>query len=630
MTPRVALIALCGLLVVTAVTYLPVWHGLPVWDDGGHLTRVDLQSWDGLRRIWLEPGATQQYYPVLHSAFWIEHQLWGQAPLGYHLVNIVWHALSAWFVLLILQRVHLPGAALAALIFAVHPVHVESVAWISEQKNTLSGVFALSALLLYLRFDTTRRARDYGLVVLLFALALLSKSVTATLPVVLAIILWWQRGSLRWREDVWPLLPLAAMSLAAGVTTVFVERGMIGADGAQFSHWFDRVLVAGRAAWFYLASLVWPIGLAFNYPRWSVDASVWWQWLFPLALVAVLVVLWRRRAQWGRGPLAALLVFLAAVSPALGFVDVYPFRFSFVADHFQYLASLGVIAAAAAGMAMLAQRWRLADAGRVAGTAMVCVPLAVLSWQQSGHYVDEETLYGATLERNPDSWLAHTNLAALLLERPDGDVAAALGHARAAVAVVRDSPAVHYTMAQALERTGDTKGAAVHYRAALALFRTGEHGFQRERLSQLRLRLGIVLAANGEFADAITQFEAALQDERSAATLNNLAGAHLQAGHFAEAVPLLEEAVARDPNMSDAFYNLGSVMARLGRWTDAIAAYQRVMKLEGASANLLVRLGTLFARAGDPQQAAQHFGEALRLDPSHPGAQAAVRGGGRN
>jgi len=229
-----------GLLLVTLAAYFPVWHGAPLWDDDAHLTRVDLQSAAGLWRIWFDVGATQQYYRVAHSAFWLMHALWGDATLGYHLVNIVLHATSAWMLVVILRRLNIPGAILAGIIFALHPVHVESVAWMTELKNTLSGAFYLLAALFYLRFDAERKRIHYSAALVVFALALLTKSVTASLPAALLVVFWWQRGRLRRREDVLPLLPFFGRAIVAGLFTTFVERTRVGAEGRHSRFRFSR------------------------------------------------------------------------------------------------------------------------------------------------------------------------------------------------------------------------------------------------------------------------------------------------------------------------------------------------------------------------------------------------------
>ncbi len=323
-------------------------------------------------------------------------------------------------VALVLRRLAIPGAYLAAAIFALHPVQVESVAWITEQKNTLSAVFYLGAMLLYLRFDQTRKTPSYCWALGLFVLGLLSKTVAATLPAALLVIFWWQRGWLSWRRDIWPLLPFFVLGVAAGQLTAWVERMMIELGGAQVElTMVERCLIAGRAIWFYLGKLLWPAELIFIYPRWQVSSVVWWQYLFPATALLLLASAWGVRRRW-RGPLAGLLFFVGTLFPALGFYNLFPFLFSFVADHFQYLASLGMITLASAGIVLLLDRWRLSS--RPAGyllCLMLLAALATLTWRQSQMYGDIETLYGKTIAENPDCWLAHNNLGNVLQSREE-------------------------------------------------------------------------------------------------------------------------------------------------------------------------------------------------------------------
>ena len=262
---------ICALLlvVITVLAYQPVWHGGFIWDDDAHVTSPQLRSLDGLARIWIQLSATQQYYPLVHSAFWLEHRLWGNSPLGYHLVNILLHAFAALLLARLLQRLKIPGAWLAAAIFALHPVQVESVAWVSELKNTLSGTFYLGAALAYLRFDQSRRRGDHALALGLFLLGLMSKTVIATLPAALLVVCWWQRGRLSWRRDALPLVPFFVTGVAAGLFTAWVERHFGGAQGSEYDFSIvERFLIAGRAIWFYLGKLCWPVNLVFMYPRW--------------------------------------------------------------------------------------------------------------------------------------------------------------------------------------------------------------------------------------------------------------------------------------------------------------------------------------------------------------------------
>ena len=427
-----------GLLLLAAIgaAYSSALGAGLVWDDDAHLTKAALRGWDGLWSIWTRVGATQQYYPLLHSAFWAEARLWGSDVRGYHAVNVLLHFVDSALIVLLVRRLHVKGAWLAGFLFALHPVHVESVAWISEQKNTLSLAFYLGAALVYLRFDERRRARDYALALALFVLALLTKTVTATLPAALLVLFWWRRGRLDWRRDVVPLVPWFALAVGGGLFTAWVERRIIGAEGAEFDLGaVERVLLASRVLCFYLWKLLWPANLMFTYPRWPVSAGAPWQYLFVVAVAGVAAACWWMRGRT-RSPLAVLLIFGGSLVPVLGFVNVYPFRYSYVADHFQYLASVAIVVGTAAFVAGLVEWPRgaagagvAASAGGAAGAggagggrgrragqlgvvAIVGVlgVLGVLTWRQSWTYRDAETLYRATLARNSESWKEHNNL----------------------------------------------------------------------------------------------------------------------------------------------------------------------------------------------------------------------------
>jgi tetratricopeptide (TPR) repeat protein len=453
------------LVAATFVAYQPAWHGGVLWDDQGFLTKPALESASGLRRIWFEVGAAQGYYPLLHSLFWLEHRLWGDAMAGYHAVTLALHALCALLVAAILRRFAVPGALLAAGVFALHPVHVESVAWVSEQKNTLSGALVLAAVLLYLRFDEGRRLRDWLLATACIAAALAAKTVVAMVPAALPALLWWKRGRLG-RRDLAPLAPWLALGAGAGLFTASLERGLYGASGAEFALTaMQRLVVAGRAAAFYLGKLLWPAELAFNYPRWQIPPGPSAQLLWPAAAAAALAGAWlvRRRT---RAPLAALLWFGIMLFPVLGFLNVVPFFYSFVADHFQYLASLGPISLCAAG-ATVAARERLPRPAAVAGAAAIVAVLGVLTWRQSAQYADVETLYRSTIARNPSSWLALNNLCNELERR--GNPAAALPLCERAVRLKPDWAVSRNTLGAVLGDLGRIEEALPHLREAARL-----------------------------------------------------------------------------------------------------------------------------------------------------------------
>jgi tetratricopeptide (TPR) repeat protein len=568
----------------TLLAYLPAMRGGMVWDDDAHITRPDLRSVHGLERIWFQVGATQQYYPVLHSAFWVEHRLWGDVTLGYHLLNVLLHATAACLFIGLLRRlfktpahaVFFDAPLFAGLIFALHPVGVESVAWISEQKNTLSAVFYLLAALTYLRWREGRGARPSLLYLLasgFFLLALLSKSVTATLPAALLVMGWWQRGRLSWKEDIVPLLPWLALGLSAGLFTAWVERRFVGAQGAAYAlDGWQRCLVAGRALWFYLGKLLWPANLVFVYPRWTVSAAEAWQFAFPSAALLVLASLWRGRRRF-RGALAASLFFAGSLFPALGFFDAYPFRYSFVADHFQYLASLGIIALAAGAWAL----WPNRPLALAAAAALLLV-LGALTWRQCGDYRDLVTLYRATIAKNPDCWMAYSNLGTELLDR--GHTREAIDDLSQAVRLKPDLPDIQFDLANALLAEGNNAGAIPHYEAALRL---------QPDYPEAHDNFGTALLRLGRLGDAIAQYSEALRLRpnypRARFNLsmaeNGLGLALGESGHPQDALAHFERALQLRPDYREARYNLSIALRELGRTEEAVEQYHQAVAPAG-------------------------------------------------
>ena len=514
---------IAGLVALVLLAYRPALRAGFIWDDGAHITKPELRSVEGLGRIWTEIGATQQYYPALHSAFWLEHRLWGSNPKGYHWINVAQHALAAALLLVLLRRLEVRGAGLAAAVFALHPVHVESVAWISEQKNTLSTVFYLAAAIAYLRFDAGRGRGAYVLALSFFVLALASKTVTATLPAALLVVLWWRRGSLSWRRDVVPLVPWFLLALAAGGLTAWIERKVIGAEGAAFELTFlQRVLLAGHVVWFYVGKLIWPAQLTFIYPRWSIESGRLADWVPLLALVGLIAWLWWQRGR-ARGPLAVVLLFGGTLFPVLGFFNVYPFQYSFVADHFQYLASIAVIAAGSSALVMVI---RPSSRMRQFAVVPIVVALAIQTFVQSQLYSDDRTLFGATLVRNPEAWMAHNNFAQTLMTA-GGDRARAIEHLQHALALRPTYPEALNNLGLALSQSGRPAEGVEFIQKALGL---------KPSLSEAHNNYGIALAALGRSDEAVAAF-------RRAAALN--------------------------PSVPNIHENLGKLLQHLGRSDEA-------------------------------------------------------------
>ncbi len=615
------------LLAITIVAYLPALGNGFIWDDDDYLTQnALLNEPGGLGRIWTEVGATPQYYPLVFTSFWIEHQLWGLSATGYHLTNVLLHALAAILLWRVLARLRVPGALLAAALFAVHPIHVESVAWITERKNVLSAVFYLAALLLFLRFRPAgeaspgwrkRPAIDYALALAAFVAALLSKTVAVSLPVVILVIDVWKAR--RVRASTWlPTLPLFALGLAFARITANLERVKVGAKGEAWDlSFFERLLVAGRALWHYLGKLLWPHPLIFIYQRWRIDAHDAVQWLFPIAAAAAFVALFALRKKIGGGPLAAALCYGAMLFPALGFVNVFPMLFSWVADHFLYLASAPILALAAAGLtgtvgraggeADPERRKSFELGGKVAAAALVAI-LGLLTWRQIPMYRDVDTLWRTTIERNPEAWIAYNNLGVSLV---------AAGRVDEAIENYEKALALHPGFFQA------TSNLAELY---LARGRTDLADPLYEKLVKIapgnavgQYQLGLARLRQGNPTEAAERFERALRLKpgmaQASARLGDLA---LARGEWDRSISRYAEAVARDPGDTRTLFLQSFALTAAGRGAEAVAALRAALAKEPENPLTLARLARLLAAWHDPAvrdgaEALRHAEEAARI-----------------
>ncbi len=474
---------------------------------------------------------------------------------------------------------------------------MESVAWISEQKSALAGALYLAAALAWTRFDDSRRRRDYLIAFGCFAAALLAKTVTAVLPAVLLVIVWWRRGRVEWKRDVRPLAAWFALGASAGLFTAWAESNLIGARGADFAlSPLDRILVAGRVICFYAAKIVWPINLAFFYPHWTVDASAWRQWLFPAAVIGAAATLCFV-ARRNRSPLAAFLIFAGTLFPVQGFFNVYPFRYSYVADHFAYLAALAIVVPAA----VLLARWPMAGGA-------VALVLGILTFQQAATYRDEETLYRATIEHNPEAWLAHNNLANLLLATGRRDEA--ITHLQEALRLNPDFAEAHLTMGNALlDIPGRLGDALAEYRTAARLAPDSERA---------HTNLGNALLRAGQTREAIDELQQALRiDPRNAEAHNDLGNAFSRfPDRLADAIAQYRLALDTNPDFPEAHNNLGRALAQSGHLPEAIAEFQTAIRLRPDYASAHSNLGNAFSLLpGRIDDAIGEYRTAIRLRP---------------
>lgn len=638
---RDVLLAL-ALVAITVTAYWPAMQsGGFIWDDADYIVEnKTLRDVHGLKDIWMSPHATPQYYPLVHTMYWVEYRMWRLNPTGYHVTNVLLHTLASFLLWRVLRRLEVPGAWLVGAFFAVHPVHVESVAWITERKNVLSGVFYLGAALAYLSWvnpnaGNERSPRTYVTAILLFLCALLSKTVTATLPAALVLMAWWKdtdrkdQSAASLRSEVhrlfghiMPLVPFIVVGLGFSLITVWLEKHHVGAKGTEWNMTFiERCLIAGRALWFYVGKLLWPSSLCFNYPRWEIDAGLWWQWLYPLTFVAVIIALWAARKRLGRGPLVGILYFAGTLTPALGFFDVYPMRYSFVADHFVYLASIGVLALVASvivrasgleqigGPSPLSQWGTGSGVRRIAGTglsAMVLITFVILSREQCRIYRGLEPLWLDTIEKNPASFMAYNNLGQLYLHEGRPELAIPLFEKS-----IQNNPSelnALNNLGVALVELGRYDEARQHYQQAIAIDPNSPQAYHN---------VGAALAKQGRIDEAIEYYQKALAiDPDLAATHSNLGTALGELGRIDEAIRHHEKALVIAPDLSMARLSYGETLQAAGRIREAADQYRSAVSLDPSLAAAHYHLGTIAAADQLLPAALDHFHCALEASPN--------------
>ena len=569
------------LVVLTFATYAPVLRGGFTWDDDALITNNRIiKHGDGLRTLWFTTEA-RDYYPITGSLYWLEWRAWGNNATGYHLLNVLLHAANALLVWMVLRRLKIPAAWLAALVFAVHPVNVATTAWVSEQKNTLSMLFAAVAAFLWLRFYDEGRWRWYGFSFAAFLLALLSKSAVVMLPVVLLGCVWWMRGRVRWR-DVWCSVPFFVASLVLGLMTVWFQyhRAMQG-NPVRTDSFLARLAGAGWVPWFYLYKALLPLNLMVIYPKWQIDAGHWVSYVPGALLVGCFLVFWWKRRAWGRPLLFGLGYFVVMLFPVLGFVDQGFYSYSLVADHWQYYSIVGVIALAVAAGDEACRKIgrRYCHWGTVAAVAVVTV-MGVASWQRNYVYAADERLWQDNVAKNPRAWLAWLNLG---LNREWA------GHPDAAVGYIEQALQIEPDVA-------DTQNS-----------------------------LGLVLLQLGRAPEAVPHLEWALRlDPDNADAHNTLALALLRLGRAPEAIPHFEQALRIEPDDADTHINLGNALFQGGKVSEAFSHYQQALRLDPDSPLVHDDLGVAFEKLGRVPEAIEQYQQALKLKPDLTAAREAI------
>ncbi len=520
-----------ALVAITVLIYLPALRGGIVWDDDDLIfANPFIQASNGLSHFWLTTSASD-YFPLSSTVQWIEWRLWGGDVLGYHAVNIALHAGSALVLWRVLGRLAVPSPFVAAALFAVHPVSVASVAWMSELKNVLSLCLAATALLAYLRFEDGEPRRWYAAALVAFALALLAKTSVAMLPVLLLLLAWYRRGRVA-AADVRRAAPFFALSLVLGLVTVFYQDQAIGAANVRPEGIASRLAAAGWIVCFYLWKDLLPFGLSMIYPRWQVDPQWLPSWAPLGGLVGVTILAWRRRHGWGRPVLLALGSFIVMIAPVLGLMAM--------TFHQRVVAGLALAA------------------------------MSALTWQRTVVFANMSTLWTDTLAQNPLAWGAHHGLGELFLRM--GKLDEAVRHEREALRLYPDAPEAHNNLGLALAKQGDPEEAERQYSEALRL---------DPNYSEAHSNLGNLLVQRGRMDAGTSHLMRAIQLAPERAELHNNLGIALAAqGKHEAAMTEYAEALRLAPSLAQAHHNLGAALFTLRRFGDAATEFRRALQLD--------------------------------------------------
>ncbi len=574
------------------VTYWPAIRGTFIWDDVMLVqNNMLLKGQFTLKTIWFRTD-----FPLSNVVLWLEWHLWGNHPAGYHVVNLLLHICSSLLVWRVMLRLNLPGAWLAALIFAVHPVCVASVAWIAELKNTLSLPFYLLSFLCYLHFEENASAASrqragqwYAAAVIAFILALLSKTTTVMLPPVLIVYVWWRRGRLGF-SDILRTAPFFLLAFAFGVLSIlFQAHGAIRGATVQTLSLWGRIAGAGMALWFYLGKAVLPIKLMMIYPRWEINPASALSYLPAFLWILLLGVCWAFRRTWGRHGVFGLGTFSIALFPVLGFLSMYYLVLSRVSDHFEYLPLISIVALAAAWLCVRVPLNIL----RFLVPILIFV-LASLTLQRARVFSSEEALWRDNLDKNPAAWTAHANLGWILAERQKFDEA--LPHLQRSLEINPDNAQAHANLGQLLAMEGNFGDAETQFAAALKL---------KPNDADIRRSYVTALAANGRKDEAIKQLRDLLSSRPDPDSQLQLAGLLFETGQFSEAVREYRAALVLRPDATDALSNLAWLLATssdasLRNGKDAVAFAERACHLtDYTNAPTVGVLAAAYAEAGD-------------------------------
>ncbi|MBK8913468.1 MAG: tetratricopeptide repeat protein [Phycisphaerales bacterium] len=608
-----------ALLVLLSITvYLPSLAPERLWDDNELVfNNAHMRRPGGLTQLWTS-GELLDYYPLTWTSFWVEWRLWGENPLGYRATNLALHAAASLLLWRVLLRLGVPAAWFGAALFAVHPVCVASVAWISQRKNTLSMVFFLLSALAWLRASTAAlaaiaepprrdRAATRGraaalsepaahpaaagwgwwiLSVAAYAAAMLSKVSVVMLPAVLLAIRLVQRGRITGRDcaAIAPFVVIGVILAAVGVH--YQQVNAIGTEIVRPEGLLSRVASVGWVVWFYFRTALLPTDLAMVYPRWDVNPAELTHWLPLAALVAAVFLQWRaRRTPAGAAALHATGYVVLILAPVLGLASMAYSRISLVSDHLQHLAIPGVTALAAWGLGMALRGAAAARSAALVAATGILLLFGGLTWQRASLFGNQEQLWVDNVRRHPQAWMAHQNLGAVRLIA--GRLDEAEPHIRKAIELRPQFGAAHANMGVLLARQGRIADAKAALSEALRL---------NPRHAAAHRAMGELARSEDRHADAAESFARLVEFAPHDTSAYNALGASLvAAGRAAEAIHVLRKAVSQDATAATIRFNLGYALELSERLDDAIREYREAVRLSPQDHASWHRLAVLLA-----------------------------------
>jgi tetratricopeptide (TPR) repeat protein len=601
-----------AIVILALGVYIPAMSSGFLWDNDSLVAdNSNLKNLQGLAWIWQCDWSGEKsisdYYPVTWTSFWVEWHLWGKHAAGYHVTNILLHAVNAVLVWLVLARLGVRWAWLAGALFAVHPVNVASVAWIAERKNTLSMLFYLLALLGYLRYDDKAGWRWYAFSLGMFLLAMLSKTSVAMLPVVLLLIAWWRRNKVTWR-DLAAAAPFFALAITLSIIGILYQTYAV-IQGAPVrppkENFFFRLAIAGIAPWFYLLKTVVPHSLAMVYPRWDINPKDLPYYLPGLALVGAIALMWRFR-QYCKGAWMATVYFVVALFPVLGFFTIYYHLYSFVADQWMYVPIVGLLALAAGGMGFLAHRWPSRAPWVRILAATVVIVLGVLTWRLSDTYASKTKLWKDNIAKYPDQFLPYYNLGRTLED--EGLYDEALKDYQKSLQLKPDFEKAYINIGTILANRNNYPQAALCFDKAAQI---------NPRSVTARMNLGAMLHVMGRNEEAMFQLQQALKiTDYNAGVHIDLARVLAHMGRLDEALAHARRAVEVAPTDTNARLTLATYLAQKGQLTEAIAECRQAVELDPNNDTAHNLLGLQLRTAGRNAEAADEFRQILQRRPN--------------